>query len=155
MSAYDIDDARSCAESLYMTRTVAAVDAVAGSAVADHRAERWAAERTRREASASIPLRGERRGKKGFIKVKGTLRPERARPHLCVVYCCTESLHSIPTGARSNETPTASLPRDSALGQGLSWTRDSVLSQPTAPSPMASRQEALSMLAVHVHASAV
>ena len=52
MSAYDINIARSCAESLYMTRTVAAVDAVAGSAVADHRAERWAAERTRREASA-------------------------------------------------------------------------------------------------------
>ena len=57
MSAYDIDDARSCAESLYMTRTVAAVDAVAGSAVADHRAERWAAERTRREASASGSIR--------------------------------------------------------------------------------------------------
>ena len=45
MSAYDIDDARSCAESLYMTRTVAAVDAVAGSAVTDRRAERWGAER--------------------------------------------------------------------------------------------------------------
>ena len=58
MSAYDIDDARSCAESLYMTRTVAAVDAVAGSAVADHRAERWAAERSRREASASGILGG-------------------------------------------------------------------------------------------------
>ena len=58
MSAYDINIARSCAESLYMTRTVAAVDAVAGSAVADHRAERWAAERSRREASASIPLQG-------------------------------------------------------------------------------------------------
>ena len=52
MSAYDIDDARSCAESLYMTRTVAAVDAVAGSAITDLSAERWAAERTRREASA-------------------------------------------------------------------------------------------------------
>ena len=59
MSAYDIDDARSCAESLYMTRTVAAVDAVAGSAVADHRAERWAAERTRREASACLAKREE------------------------------------------------------------------------------------------------
>ena len=63
VSAYDIDDARSCAESLYMTRTVAAVDAVAGSAVADHRAERWAAERTRREASASIHIGYEQRGK--------------------------------------------------------------------------------------------
>ena len=63
MSAYDIDDARSCAESLYMTRTVAAVDAVAGSAVADHRAERWAAERTRREASTSLPLGEEEHGK--------------------------------------------------------------------------------------------
>ena len=63
MSAYDIDDARSCAESLYMTRTVAAVDAVAGSAVADHRAERWAAERTRREASALVHTHYERRGK--------------------------------------------------------------------------------------------
>ena len=63
MSAYDIDDARSCAESLYMTRTVAAVDAVAGSAVADHRAERWAAERTRREASACIPIGWEEHGK--------------------------------------------------------------------------------------------
>ena len=63
MSAYDIDDARSCAESLYMTRTVAAVDAVAGSAVADHRAERWAAERTRREASALCHVRHDKRGK--------------------------------------------------------------------------------------------
>ena len=60
MSAYDIDDARSCAESLYMTRTVAAVDAVAGSAITDLSAERWAAERTRREASASGPLQGDR-----------------------------------------------------------------------------------------------
>ena len=63
VSAYDIDDARSCAESLYMTRTVAAVDAVAGSAVTDQRAERWAAERTRREASASDPIGWGRRGK--------------------------------------------------------------------------------------------
>ena len=63
VSAYDIDDARSCAESLYATRTVAAVDAVAGSAVADHRAERWAAERTRREASACCPLQADKRGK--------------------------------------------------------------------------------------------
>ena len=63
MSAYDIDDARSCAESLYMTRTVAAVDAVAGSAVADHRAERWAAERSRREASASDHLQDDQYGK--------------------------------------------------------------------------------------------
>ena len=54
VSAYDIDDARSCAESLYMTRTVAAVDAVAGSAYTDLSAERWAAERTRREASAFV-----------------------------------------------------------------------------------------------------
>ena len=67
MSAYDIDDARSCAESLYMTRTVAAVDAVAGSAVADHRAERWAAERTRREASACCRLRDDK-GRKGVNK---------------------------------------------------------------------------------------
>ena len=63
MSAYDIDDARSCAESLYMTRTVAAVDAVAGSAVADHRAERWVAERSRREASALCRLRDDNVGK--------------------------------------------------------------------------------------------
>ena len=47
MSAYDIDDARSCAESLYMTRTVAAVDAVAGSAVVRARPVRRRAERMR------------------------------------------------------------------------------------------------------------
>ena len=69
MSAYDINIARSCAESLYMTRTVAAVDAVAGSAVADHRAERWAAERSRREASASDRIEYDQHGK--GVKVVG------------------------------------------------------------------------------------
>ena len=67
MSAYDIDDARSCAESLYMTRTVAAVDAVAGSAVTDHRAERWVAERSRREASALCRLGDDNGGKGGKV----------------------------------------------------------------------------------------